>query len=164
MEVEGFVPRRATTLVEEALADTRVVLVMGARQTGKSTLLDEVARRRWGKAVLTLDDAATRAAAANDPTGFVADLETPVAIDEAQRAPDLLLAIKQRVDQDQRPGQFLLSGSSNLMSNRRIKDALTGRIEIIDLRPLSLAELHATKTSLVDRLFAQDIPQVTDAP
>ncbi|MDR1237292.1 MAG: AAA family ATPase, partial [Propionibacteriaceae bacterium] len=112
----------ATGLVEDALADTRVVFVMGARQTGKSTLLEGIARQRWGQGVITLDDAATRSAAEADPTSFIANLATPAAIDEVQRVPDLLLAIKQRVDRDQQPGQFLLSGSSNVKTNRKVKD------------------------------------------
>lgn len=76
--------------------------------------------------LLTLDDQATRDLARADPVGFVAGLKRPVVLDEAQRAPDLLLAIKDVVDRDTRPGQFLLTGSANVLSNRRVKDALTG--------------------------------------
>jgi len=84
--------------VLEALEDTRVVAVLGARQVGKSTLVQSIASGERPSAVLTLDDQATRDAATSDPTGFVAGLVTPVVIDEVQRVPDLLLAIKVRVD------------------------------------------------------------------
>jgi uncharacterized protein len=79
--------------VEEALGDTRVVVVLGARQVGKSTLVQRIADSRGAMPVLTFDDQATRVAAGQDPTGFVADLPTPVVIDEVQRVPDVLLAI-----------------------------------------------------------------------
>jgi uncharacterized protein len=87
--------------------------------------------------VLTFDDQATREAAEQDPTGFVADLPTPVVIDEVQLVPDVLLAIKQRVDDDLRPGQFLLTGSANILTAPTIADALTGRAEYFRLHPFS---------------------------
>ncbi len=103
----GAVERHLRPRVLEALDDTRVVVVLGARQVGKSTLVQDVVTRDRPATVLTLDDQATRDAAAADPTGFVAGLVTPVVIDEVQRVPDLLLAIKVRVDRDPTPGQFL---------------------------------------------------------
>ena len=90
-------PRHARGMVVEALYDTRVVFVMGARQVGKSTLTGIVAEQDHPARVLTLDDRATRAAALADPSGFVAALTSPVVIDEVQRAPDLLLAIKEAI-------------------------------------------------------------------
>ena len=82
-----------------ALRHTPVVVVLGARQVGKSTLVERIAKP-YG--VPSIDDQATRQAAQDDPTGFIADLITQVVIDEVQRAPDLLMAIKQRVDRDRR--------------------------------------------------------------
>ncbi|MGH2899288.1 MAG: ATP-binding protein, partial [Solirubrobacteraceae bacterium] len=162
--VDALIPRHARRLVVEALGDTRVVFVMGARQVGKSTLTTVVAERDHPARILTLDDGATRAAALDDPAGFVAGLDSPVVIDEVQRAPDLLLAIKEVVDRDRRPGRFLLTGSANVLTNRRVKDALTGRMEIVRLWPLSQAELHASKPNFVDALFAGAPPQVDGAP
>ena len=113
--------------------------------------------------MLTLDDQATRDAALADPTGFIAAVRGPVVIDEVQRAPDLLLAVKETVDRDTRPGRFLLTGSANVLSNRKVKDALTGRIEIVTLWPLSQAEIHESSNNLVDALFHGSPPQVSDA-
>jgi predicted AAA+ superfamily ATPase len=89
----AFFERHARPLVVEALSDTRVVFVMGARQVGTSTLTTSIAERDHPAWVLTLDNDATRAAASADPAGFVAGFDGPVVIDEVQRVPDLLLAI-----------------------------------------------------------------------
>jgi len=155
--------RHSRALVVEALGDTRVVFVMGARQVGKSTLTAIVAEQDHPARILTLDDRATRAAALADPTGFVAGIDEPAVIDEVQRAPDLLLAIKETVDRDPRPGRFLLTGSANVLSNRKVKDALTGRMQIVRLWPLSQSEIHRSHNNLVDALYAADPPQIRDA-
>jgi len=155
------VERHLRPLVLEALGDTRVVVVLGARQVGKSTLVQDIAARDRPARILTLDDQATRDAAAADPTGFVAGLVTPVVIDEVQRVPDLLLAIKMRVDRDPAPGQFLLTGSANILTAPRIADALTGRAEYLRLAPFSQGELRGTAESFVPRLFDGRWPQVT---
>jgi predicted AAA+ superfamily ATPase len=137
---------------------------MGARQVGKSTLATEVARLDHPAQVLTLDDKSIRDAAVADPSGFVAGLPGAVVLDEIQRAPDLLLAIKEAVDRDTLPGRFLLTGSANVLTNRRIKDALTGRMEMVTLWPLSQAEIHDSLVNFVDRLFESRPPVVTNAP
>jgi predicted AAA+ superfamily ATPase len=158
-------PRAAESLVHEALEDTRIVLVMGARQVGKSTLTRKVARERGFATVLTLDDQAPRAAALADPADFVAGISGPALIDEVQRAPDLLLAIKQDVDaHPEAAGRYLLTGSANIVTSRTVKDALTGRMEIVRLWPLSQAEIHETDQNFVDALFAGRPPEVIDAP
>jgi len=156
--------RYARALVIEALSDTRVVFVMGARQVGKSTLARIVAEHDHPARLLTLDDRATRAAALADPTGFIAGIDGAVVIDEIQRAPDLLLAIKEAVDRDPRPGRFLLTGSANVLSNRKVKDALTGRMELVRLWPLSQAEIRSSRENFVDSLYATAPPQIADAP
>jgi uncharacterized protein len=158
-----LVPRHAQRMIEEALDDTRVVLLLGARQVGKSTLAGQVAARRGAAGPVTLDDATTRAAVDADPTGFVASLPRPVVLDEAQRSEPLLLAIKEAVDRDTRPGQFLLTGSANILTAPRIHDALTGRTEIITLWPFAQSELERTGTNFVDRLFRAEIPAITGA-
>lgn len=159
-----LVERHARALVVEALSDTRVVFVMGARQVGKSTLTTVVAEQDHPARILTLDDRATRAAARADPTGFVAGLDGAVVIDEVQRVPELLLAIKETVDRDPRPGRFLLTGSANVLSNRKVKDALTGRMELVRLWPLSQAEIHGSRNNFVDAIYAAAPPQIEDAP
>ncbi len=133
-----------------ALQDTRVVLLAGPRQAGKTTLARLYASP--DRPYFTLDDPATLAAARSDPTGFVRGLKQAV-IDEVQRAPDLLLAIKESVDNAQAPGRFLLTGSTNLMAMPRVADSLAGRLEVITLLPFAQAELAGTPGNLLDRMF-----------
>ncbi|NUT38279.1 MAG: ATP-binding protein [Hamadaea sp.] len=147
-----ILPRRATAVVEEALEDTRVVLVNGARQCGKSTLVAQIGGAR-GAEWRSLDRAATRQAAAFDPTEFVAS-SAPLIIDEVQRVPELLLAIKEAVDTDPRPGRFLLTGSARVLHLRTVPDALPGRMETIELWPLSQGEIDDQPDGFVDAAFA----------
>jgi predicted AAA+ superfamily ATPase len=150
-------PRHITPLLMEALADTPVVLINGARRTGKSTLaqmLAETSSRRY----LTLDDATTLNAVRADPVGFVAGLSNAVVIDEIQRAPELFLAIKAAVDRDHtgldRAGRFLLTGSANVLLLPALADSLAGRMEIIHLLPLSCAEQEGmSQVNYADVLF-----------
>lgn len=149
----GLIARRAESLVREALADTRVVLVNGARQAGKSTLTRLTAAHD-GKAVMRLlDDPATLQAAREDPTGFV-EHDGLIVIDEIQLAPDLLRPIKVVVDLDPTPGRFLLTGSSRILALRTLPDALPGRIEIIELWPFSQGEIHGGSDRFIDAAFA----------
>lgn len=146
-----FVPRHAATAITDALADTRVVLVNGARQAGKSTLVRAVAGQRaaeWRNLDLPQD----RESALQDPVGFVA-FDGLMVIDEIQRAPELLLAIKAKVDADPQPGQFLLTGSSRLLGLRNLPDTLPGRMETIELWPFSQGEIDSTSDSFVDTAF-----------
>jgi predicted AAA+ superfamily ATPase len=160
----GIYARHARSTVVDALRDTRVVYVMGARQVGKSTLTSLIAEHDHPARTVTLDDPVTRGAAQADPVGFVAGLDGPVVIDEVQRVPDLLLAIKEAVDRDQTPGRFLLTGSANVLSNRKVKDALTGRTELIRLWPLSQAEIHGSHRNFIDAIYARSPPRIDDAP
>jgi predicted AAA+ superfamily ATPase len=139
-------------MVSEALADTRVVVVNGARQVGKSTLAQLITSRSPGSRALYLDDPAVRAAAAEDPSGFVRH-DGLLLIDEVQRAPELLLSIKREVDRDPRPGRYLLTGSARLLGLRDLPDALPGRAETIELWPLSQGEIDAAPDGLVDAVF-----------
>jgi predicted AAA+ superfamily ATPase len=148
-------PRRAARMVEAALADTRVVLVTGARQCGKSTLVrllagDRVAEWR------NLDSAGAREAAIADPTGFV-DFQELMVIDEIQRVPDLLLAIKEKVDNDSRPGQYLLTGSARVLGLRALPDTLPGRTETIELWPFSQGEIDGSPDGFVTSVFRDEI-------
>ena len=153
------ITRHVQRRIATALSDTRVVLVIGPRQAGKTTLARLYANS--SRPYLTLDDPATLAAARADPSGFVRGLSSAV-IDEVQRAPDLLLAIKESVDKDQAPGRFLLTGSTNLMALPIVADSLAGRLEVITLLPFAQAELVGTKGDLLERLFDGDgLPAVT---
>ncbi len=152
----GTIARHAQSQITTALQDTRVVLVVGPRQAGKTTLARQYANS--DRPYLTLDDPATLAAARADPVGFVRGLKSAV-IDEVQRAPDLLLSIKESVDKDQAPGRFLLTGSTNLMALPVVADSLAGRLAVITLLPFAQAELAGTPGDLLDRLFdGGDLP------
>ena len=153
-EIRRFVQAKVAT----ALEDTRVVLIVGPRQAGKTTLARTYVSP--ARPYITLDDPATLAAARADPTGFVRGLSQAV-IDEVQRAPDLLLAIKESVDKDPRPGRFLLTGSTNLMAMPVVADSLAGRLEVVTLLPFAQAELAGTSGDLLERLFdGQGLPDV----
>jgi predicted AAA+ superfamily ATPase len=152
VEQPGLVPRHAESLVAEALADTRVVLVNGARQAGKSTLTRLAAGDRPGTVIRLLDDPATLRAAKDDPTGFV-DHEGLMIIDEVQLVPELLRPIKVAVDLDPAPGRFLLTGSSRILALRTLPDALPGRMEVIELWPFSQGEISGEPDHFVDTAF-----------
>lgn len=158
------VPRRARQLVLEALADTRVVFVTGARQVGKSTLARQIAATEHPASMVSLDDESVLQAARSDPGGFLAAFDGPVVIDEVQRAPGLLLAIKDRVDRDTRPGRFLLTGSADVFASNRVHEALTGRMETITLWPLSQSEIRKSHANAIDMLFGGRAPIVREAP
>lgn len=163
--VPEFLSRSAKGLVVDGLADTRCVFVRGARQVGKSTLTKQIAESEHPAHVISLDTKAARDAALSDPEGFVAGLERPVLIDEVQRGgSDLLLAIKAAVDEDESPGQFLLTGSADVLRNKKVSDALTGRIEVITLWPLAQAEIESSASNFVDAVFAGQPPSVSRAP
>ncbi|MBI4936655.1 MAG: ATP-binding protein [Nitrosomonadales bacterium] len=145
--------RHILPLLNEALADTPVVLLNGARQTGKSTLVQSLSAEN-NRRYLTLDDHVTLAAAKSDPDGFIAGINGPVTLDEVQRVPELFLAIKASVDRDRSPGRFLLTGSANVLLLPGIADSLAGRMEILSLWPLSNAEIAGAPTiNLADWLF-----------
>jgi predicted AAA+ superfamily ATPase len=148
------VSRRAEALVAEALSDTRVVTLNGARQSGKSTLARIAARDHPNTVVRLLDDPATLRAAQDDPASFV-DHDGLMVIDEVQLAPELFRSIKVAVDLNQRPGQFLLTGSAQVLALRDLPDALPGRMEIVELWPFSQGELEGSPDTFVDAAFAQ---------
>ncbi len=151
-------PRFVKHRIHEALADTRVVFLCGPRQSGKTTLAQQIA----GDDIpyFTLDDSAVLKSASADPVGFVRRLDRAV-IDEVHRAPDLILAIKMAVDADPRPGRFLLTGSANLLALPHLADSLAGRMGIIRLLPLAQAELHASQSPFLEQVFAGEAPDST---
>lgn len=150
-------PRHITPHLEAALQDTPVILLNGARQTGKSTLAQTLLVNPAYR-YLTLDDTVVLAAARRDPTGFISGLGGPVILDEIQRAPELFLAIKAEVDRQRTPGRFLLTGSANVLLLPQVADSLAGRMEILSLWPLSQAEMGGDAGfNRVDWLFDGDI-------
>ncbi|BAP88729.1 ATPase (AAA+ superfamily)-like protein [Burkholderiales bacterium GJ-E10] len=153
---ERFVQRRA----EEALSDTPVVLIVGPRRAGKTTLVQKMGEA--GRTYITLDDQTVLEAAQSDPAGFIRGLDRAI-IDEIQRAPDLLLAIKKTVDEDYRPGRFLLTGSANVLTLPRIADSLAGRMETIQMLPLAKAEIEGRRPTFLERLFDGKLQSQSDA-
>ncbi len=129
------------------------MLVNGARQSGKTTLLRQV-HRRTGGTIVSLDNPADLRQARLDPTSFVNDTPKPLFIDEIQRGGDpLVLAIKAAVDIDSKPGRFYLAGSTRFLHEPRLSESLAGRVRIVDLWPLSQGELHGGHDRLIDAVF-----------
>jgi hypothetical protein len=157
---KDLIPRSVTPIVLEALQEFRAVGLVGPRQSGKSTLARELLADRWPADYLTLDDDATRAFALDDPRGFIERIERPTILDEIQRAPGLMLAVKIRLDSNNAPGQFLLTGSADLMRIRTIQDSLPGRVIYQDVWPLTQAEIERRSSTLLDQLFSGEIPAV----
>ncbi|MCB2412008.1 ATP-binding protein [Demequina sp. TTPB684] len=148
------VARYVAPRVHEALDDTRIVIIQGSRQVGKSTLAATIARERNGR-IVTLDDDAARFTAEADPVAFVAQHPNGLlVIDEVQRAPRLNLALKRAVDTDQAPGRFLLTGSADLLRLPGTEDSLAGRAESIELFGFSQGELIGHVEQFIDRLLS----------
>ena len=152
-----MIPRHATERILEGLEDTPVVYVQGARQAGKSTLVQSIAERRRPAPYLTLDNATVLAAASSDAEGFIAGLERPAVLDEAQRVPALALAVKAAVDANRRPGQFLLTGSASVLALPKLAESLAGRMELHSLWPFSQGEIVGVRETFIDRMFAADL-------
>ncbi len=157
MIASSLYPRLIEPRIREALADTPVVLVAGPRQAGKTTLVRQMATH--GMRYFTLDDQLTLLSAQDDPVGMIRSLDCAV-IDEIQRAPQLLLVIKKSVDEDRRPGRFLLTGSANLMTLPAVADSLAGRMETLALLPLSQSELQGSTANWIDAAFAGSLLKV----
>jgi hypothetical protein len=143
--------RRAEGQIKDALEDTPAVLVHGPRQAGKSTLVREI-----GLPVVTLDDATPLDLARRRPEEFLHAYPAPVAIDEVQRAPELFRALKAAIDRNRQPGSYLLTGSANVLALPRLADSLAGRMEVVDLPPLSAVEIAESDSNLVEALFEDD--------
>jgi len=146
-------PRFASSALDQALADSPVVLIHGPRQCGKTTLAQGFGAKN-GYTYFSFDDNVTLAAATADPVGFVADLPERSILDEVQRAPALFTAIKAAVDRDRRPGRLLLTGSANVLLLPKLADSLAGRMEILRLHPLAQCELAGERPAFLDALFA----------
>ena len=148
-----LVRRNLVPVVREMLDGFRIVVLGGARQTGKSTLVGDLLDLP-ASARFTLDDPGVRRLATDDPVGFLDSLPRPSAIDEFQRAgPDLLLAVKQAADRDRARGQLLLTGSASYLAGRGVTETLAGRAGRTVLWPLSAGERRGRRETFVDRLF-----------
>ena len=153
----NMVARHVEGRVLRALTDTRIVALVGPRQSGKTTLARKIASEQ-GMNYVTLDDDQFRRFANDDPGGFVRDLGRAV-VDEIQRAPDLILALKKVVDEDTRPGRFLVTGSVELFKGTISPDSLAGRVETIELLPFSQAEIEGREPpGFLSRAFNADFP------
>ncbi len=166
--------RKIARNLELARADTPVVLLTGPRQVGKSTLARRAAATPPGRTItfsappparagassryFTLDDATTLAAVAEDPQGWLQRHRSDdwIVIDEVQRLPQLLVAIKHDVDLDRRPNRYLLTGSANVMALPRIAESLAGRVELLQMWPLSQAEIEASSPTFLETVFSDD--------
>jgi len=156
--------RHLTQPLLAALADSPIVFLNGARQTGKSTLAQQIATGPHQARYITLDDLGVLAAAKGDPQGFLAGMEGRVVLDEVQRAPELFLPLKAEVDRDRRPGRFLLTGSASVLVLPELSRFLTGRMEILTLWPLSQGEVAGVKEEFIDAIFKPDLPMVSFKP
>ncbi|MFZ5519753.1 MAG: ATP-binding protein [Pseudomonadota bacterium] len=150
-----LLPRYACERIRLALTDTPVVLVNGPRQCGKTTLVRSFASD--SRPYFTLDDETVLAAAQADPVAFLRGLDGAV-IDEVQRSPALLRTLKLTVDQDRRPGRFLLTGSANLLTLPQVADSLAGRMEVVPLLPLSGAEVMGQRPAFLRLAFEGRLP------
>lgn len=152
--------RFAEDRANEALTDTPVVLIVGPRRAGKTTLVRNM--EETDRTYITLDDQTVLEAARADPAGFIRDLDRAT-IDEIQRAPELMLAIKKTVDEDYRPGRFLLTGSANVLTLPRVADSLAGRMETIRMLPLARAEIEGVKPTFLKQMFQGKLQSKSDA-
>ena len=136
------------------------ILITGARQVGKSTLAKMLSQGDWPASYYSLDDPIIMDLAQRDPDGFVHRSTKPMVIDEIQKVPDLMRALKRNIDLERKNGQFLLTGSANIMTLKTVSESLAGRIGLYQLNPFSWAELEKKPiTNIIDRLFTEDNPQ-----
>ena len=146
--------RHLASNLAAALEDTPVVFLAGARQTGKSTLVQaHLANEARDRVFRTFDDLGTLAAAKADPEGFIASLGERAFLDEIQRVPELLLPIKASVDRHRIPGRFVITGSANILTLPKVSESLAGRMEILTLWPLAQSELEGVTSGFVDACF-----------
>jgi len=154
-----MIKRHLSADIIDSLEHFPVVLITGARQVGKSTLAQKLAKPGWNAKYITLDNRITLDAALKDPDGFIKGTPVPMIIDEVQRAPDLMRAIKLAVDNDRKAGQYLLTGSANLMTLSKVSETLAGRIALHELQPFTWSEISNKKAPHL----LKDIFEVGDA-
>ncbi len=160
--VQRIVPRRAAPIVQALLREEPVIAIQGARAVGKTTLLRQIADAA-GVTVIDLDDLATRDAVEADPALFVGG-PAPVCIDEYQHVPAVLDAIKAELNVDGSPGRFVLTGSTRHEALPQAAQALTGRLHLFTVFPLSQGEIHGTHERFMETLLRAPEQLVTSRP
>lgn len=155
------IPRWQKKQLERMMAERRVLLLAGARQTGKTTLAKSLVSS--DTEYRTLDNPAMREAAEADPVSFIKHEGQTLIIDEVQHVPALLSAIKMAVDENNRPGQFLLTGSANLSAIPQAQESLAGRISKTRLRPIAQGEIQQVQPDFFERLLDGNLqkPEMT---
>ncbi len=149
--------RFAAAQIRKALKDTPLVAVTGPRQSGKTTLVKTFGGD--GRRYVTFDDATLRSAAQSDPTGFVRGMDRAI-IDEVQRVPQIALALKQSIDEDRRPGRFLVTGSADILAIPKAQESLAGRMEVVTLLPLAQSEILGRRPPrFIDACFTGTVAQ-----
>ena len=146
--------RHIQSRIKDSLEDSPAILVNGARQTGKSTLVQQLLKKTH--AYYTLDDQSILDIVNKDALGFLTSNSKHMIIDEIQKAPSLMVAIKQIIDRERVPGKFVLTGSSNILSLPKLSESLAGRMDIHTLWPLAQAELHNADGSFIDKALKGD--------
>ena len=139
--------------LKEALAFSPAVYLAGPRQSGKSTLVEKSAGRDY----FSFDSINTLHIAKESPLDFISSLQNPCTLDEIQRAPELILPIKEHIDKNKTAGHFLLTGSANILSMPSVADSLAGRMIILNLLPLSSGEILGRRNSWIENIFTTPI-------
>ena len=147
-------PRLLSGALLEALKDTPAICLLGARQTGKTTLTKSLEKDRT---YISFDNSTFLNIARQDPSGFVQGLPERVTLDEVQRIPELMPAIKESIDNNRVPGRFILTGSANLLLLPEVQESLAGRVEVAYLQPLAEQEKHNVRLSLLAKLISNQI-------
>jgi predicted AAA+ superfamily ATPase len=151
-----FYPRNLKSALTAAAGDTPIILINGARQTGKSTLLTTLEAEESTE-IVSLDDLTVLQAIQSNAQAYLTGLQAKrIVFDEIQRAPELFLPLKEAVDRRREPGRFFLTGSANVLTLPRLADTLAGRMEILSLWPLSQGELHQRQEGFIDLAFTDD--------
>jgi predicted AAA+ superfamily ATPase len=149
-----MLPRHILPQIKESFSMFPSILLTGGRQTGKSVILTELKKEGIINEIYTLDRLSTLQALSDDPEGFVERTKLPVAFDEIQRYPNLMLVVKRLIDENKRPGMFILTGSANILSYPKIPDSLSGRCCIEHVEGLSASEyLEKPSAKFIDLIF-----------
>lgn len=147
--------RNILSTLKRRLQSTPVILIVGPRQCGKTTLSKNIGHELEMN-YISCDNIANLASIQFDPIGFLNNQLKPLIIDEAQRAPEIFLPIKVDVDENRKPGRYLLTGSANPLLVPNLGDGLTGRMGICNMWPLSQGEILGRKESLLKSLFGNE--------
>ncbi len=168
----AFYPRHIRTRIIAALKVSPIVFLNGARQTGKSTLVqnisDQVGRNDLPATYISFDRPTLMAAASAAPEAFLAAYENPLIIDEVQMVPELFRVLKVVVDEQRirnkvtANGKYLLTGSANILALPKLSDPLVGRMSILTLYPFTVAEATQSVGNGLDRLLRMDFSNLSD--